>query len=341
MAFYLPLEEPEIPAARPLPPPTFPSLLSDLPRELLLKALQGNYLLMGRLILDWDIDAQLLSLEGQGAVRRLSSEDLLRSQLLVRSIAQTPVSTAGRFLPQTYAAASILLTLVPPQEIVALPKGLRSQTQLYPCALTEQIPLDTDRTHAELLYRAQPDKAFISLCYTHPSTREALINQGIPTESIENLTTLEEIRKAILQIGQSVNRPKQAELLTLFMQAAFTHFYNRLMLSDRSKRVLFVHYYDQFYTPSNTSLSLELLKLLDVKIETLESSQLLTREMLLKYTPECLLISAPQPALIGKKVHQDPALHKIHTVAIVDDEIQQTPTHYAVLACYDLMEALR
>src|SRR5690606_7206820 len=71
-----------------------------------------------------------------------------------------PSTTQQIFLPQTFVSASFLLALASPQEIAALPKGMRAQTHLYPKVLTDQIPLDTGRTNSEQLYRLHPGTAF-------------------------------------------------------------------------------------------------------------------------------------------------------------------------------------
>ena len=297
---------------------------------------------MAQWILEWDVDAQILSDLEKFNPKRLSSKNLVRSQVLARSLAlKSPDESLQKFLPQTYASASILLTLLPPQQIVALPKGLRNQTLMYPRDWTDQIPLDTDRTHAEILYRAHPDKAFVSAQYSHPSTLQALRNQGIPLVTLGPLTTLDEIQSVILQIGQCVTRSQEAELLTLFMQAAFNALHNRLWAQkqDLPQRIVFLHYYDQFYTPSAQCLSTQLLKILNLNTLELPPNKILERENLLQCNSDCILIAAPQPNSLKVSLKGDLALQNLR-VKFLDDDIQQTPTHYVVLACYDLVEAL-
>ena len=51
----------------------------------------------------------------------------------------------SRFLPQTYAAASFLLAIAQPHEIIALPKGMRHLSQIYQPEKLALIPENIDR----------------------------------------------------------------------------------------------------------------------------------------------------------------------------------------------------
>lgn len=129
--------------------------LSPLDRDTLKQALAGDYALMTRLIADWEVDARILNRAGVAQVKELSSAQYLQSQLLGRELAsKVNVESKIKVLPQTYVAASFLLALTQPEQIIALPTGLRKQEQLYPKALTSKIPLDVDRHNAEKLYEA-------------------------------------------------------------------------------------------------------------------------------------------------------------------------------------------
>jgi len=309
-------------------------LLSPLDRELLHRALAGDFQLMARLIMDWEVDAQLLIDQGK-SVKRLSREELLRSQSLSRQLKQA--DTSQRFLPQTYVAASILLALVGPQQIVALPKGLRLQKQLYPPELTNAIPLDTDRYNAEKLYLAQPDIAFVSGRYSHPSTLQALKNQGIKIAAIESLVgSLQDIKKTIAFIGENAGRSEHAELLNLFIDAAFAAIDNRYQAKNPD--VLYLSYFEQFYLPSPDTIACELLTRQGVSLPMKLSYAPLEREILQILDPKIVLISTSENAAI-------PSLHHLKAVQegrlyFLDDDVQQTPTQYVVLAYFDLVDAL-
>ena len=120
------------------------SQLSEIKRPLLLKALGGDIELMSQYIIDWDLDAQMIQSEGNNDVKRLPFSILKRSREINQQIKSAHTTSSNepsyiidaagrtihinntyqRFLPQTYSAASMLLALVPAEQIVALPDRL-------------------------------------------------------------------------------------------------------------------------------------------------------------------------------------------------------------------------
>ncbi len=131
------------------PKPRSP-LLSSLHREELIKALQGDFALMAKKIIEWDADAVLLEVAGAKNMRRLSSRQILKSHYLARKIeANINTGSQHKFLPQTYASATFLLTLLQPEAIAALPAGFRNDTRLFPRELTDRIPFNLDRFEME------------------------------------------------------------------------------------------------------------------------------------------------------------------------------------------------
>ena len=229
--------------------PEYFQYLSKIDRDELKNALSGNFSLMASLISEWDADAQILESQGHNNVQRLSRSDYARAHLISRQLKQLSGSlndtidnddktryvlddqgipfkldpAPRKFLPQTYISASFLLSLTKADQIVAIPHGMRGQTQLYPESLTRQIPLDIDRYNSEEIYQSKPDIAFVAY-YSHPSTIQALRNQGIPVFTIDSINTLPEILGSIQKIGQVIHHPKEAELLSMFMKSAMLIF---------------------------------------------------------------------------------------------------------------------
>ncbi len=329
------------------------SQLSLLERETLKRALTGDYVLMTKLIADWDVDAQFLQAHGLKSAKRLLPSDFLRSQLLGRRLCQQPATAKKRkFLPQSYAAASFLLALVDPDQIVALPNGLRQQAQIYPDSLTSQIPLDVDRYNAEKLFLAHPDIAFVSCYYSHPAAIQALHNQGIQIHATRSLATLADIKETLTEIGSVVDRGQEAELLNIFIEASLQTIENRLIALNPNRphaplaaKVLYLSYHDQFYLPSTDTVSCELLRRLGIDARAGNTSVALERERIVNINPDCLIISSNHAEALQRQIQADPALKNVsallnHHVYFVDDDIQQTPTHYIVLAYYDLAQAL-
>ena len=326
--------------------------LSFLNREVLKEALAGNFTLMSQLIATWDIDAQILEVQGISPIQRLPQDLFVKSQILGRELSVPSPKYSIKLLPQTYAAASFLLAIASPEQIVALPAGLRKQVQIYPEALTSQIPLDINRYNSEKLFLAHPDVAFVSSYYSHPSTLQALKSQGIKIHDTSSLATLASIQIALLEIGKAAERSKEAELLNLFIQASVQTIENRFLVwkkmggvSDMTK-ILYLNHHDTFYFPSSDTISCELLSRLGI-IPQFSSPMPapIDREKLILMNPECLIISSSNENALKKKLANDPALKNLSAlkkgkVYFLDDDVQQTPTQYVVLAYFDLIQAL-
>lgn len=357
-------------------------------RDDLKKALAGNFALMTKLIADWDIDAQILQSEGIESIQRLPPQDFLRSQLLGRLIQKSRpdelvklsnilrtkqvVDDKGsvinlekpyrRFLPQTYAAASFLLALSSPDQVVALPKRLREQIQIYPKDITDKISLDIDRYNAEKLFLTKPEVAFIAH-YSHPATIQALSNQGMVLYMMKNLNTLTDITSELLAIGNIINRPLEAELLKSFMDAAVLAIDNSLAaltrhyaaIDKKLPSVLFVNCHKNFSIPTPKTLTghlLEKIREWDISLRYVaqnEQTDLWTmpidKEHILKLNPDCLIIAAENSQALMVEIYNDPALRQLSAVQedklyFVDEAIQQSPSQYIILAYHDLFQVL-
>ena len=362
------------------------SLLTPMNRDALLKALSGNTSLMIKLMSEWDVDAQIMQSEGLHHAKRLSRKDYLRAQVLGRQLKNFPLEKLHQlqegsrlkkisddtgkvidlkhspchFLPQTYAAASFLLALTPPEEIVALPRRLREQEQLFPRSVTNRIPLDCDRYNAEKLFLANPQVAFIAH-YSHPATIQALSNQGVQLYTMRDMNTLTDICEELLCIGNVINRPVEAELLKIFIEAAMLAIDNRMaslqmyfVQQQKPPQVLFLSYHQTYSIPTRHTLTGQLLQrmgILDLSHHAIaknESSQWsipIDKEAILHLDPDCLIISTENVAFLKKEIPLDPALNQLsavqnHRLFFVDEVIQQSPSQYIVLAYHDLIQAL-
>lgn len=377
----------------PLPLTAKPALALDpaitsIDRDMLHQALSGDSKLMARLIADWDIDAQILDSKGFNGIKRISRTDFLQSQALIRTLQneesvkkstallkqQNPyvMDDAGnlidlkypykKFLPQTFASASFLLSLVPPAQIVALPRRLREQTQLYPKSLTNDIPLDIDRYNAEKLFQARPEVAFIAH-YSHPATIQALTNQGVALYTMKDIKSLPDISEELTRLGNITDRPLQAELMKIFIDAAIAaidnqqtvllkHFYQH---RQQMPRVLVVNFHQGFSVPTSNTLTGQLLsrmQSLDITLQyVLDSDQPngwsvpIDRERLLNLDPDFLVVATDNEAAIAKEINNDKALQGLSAVrqnrlVFIDESIQKTPSQFVVLAYHDLIQAL-
>lgn len=355
------------------------TLLSPIKREVLKEALSGNSFLMAKLMADWEIDAQILESKGYLAIEKMPRHKYVRGQEIGRILrCSEPQELAilrqkarrgsiidckgekfslekayTRFLPQTYTAASILLALTSTDQIVALPNRLRNEEQLYPKSLTNLIPLDIDRFDSEKLYQAHPEVAFVA-SYSHPATIQALKNQGIALYTMKNIETFQDVTDEIMNIGHFINRPLEAELMSLFIEAAMKAIDNRLALIhyeyDKNKlspRILFLNYHQSFSIPTTKTLTGKLLHKIGILAEKNQQqwSFPIDKERLVNLNPDCLVISTENSKALEKELYSDWALKNLSAIRnnrlfFVDDVVQQTPTQYVVLAYHDLIQVL-
>ncbi len=347
--------------------------LIDLPpleRKQIQSALAGNIEMMTRLIATWDIDAQILASRGIDNILRLPEADFVKSQVIGRQLNPSGLPhgkkhvyddlgilfssdrSYQKLLPQTFVSASFLLALTTPEHIIAIPHGLREQISLYPEELTLKIPLNTDRHHAEELFQAGPDIAFVA-DYSHPCLLETLSNQGVPLFTLKSINTLPEICDAIIRIGTLIDQPAKAELLALFMDAALMAIDNRLMAFHDAKKpkVMVLNYYTQFSAPTKKTISGQLLQRLQTHYtffpspaeDSEEWSLPVDQEQIVQFDPDCLIISASDPEAL-LHIHKNPAFDQLYAkkagrICFVDGNTQ-APTQYIILAYFDLARAL-
>ena len=360
--------------------------LSPLQRDTLQKALTGNFPLMRKLIDDWDQEAQLLARKGIGNIQRLPPESYLQTHILAQLLRDSsPDSlrrlnckinldsiqddsgrlvriedTFKRFLPQTFAAASFLMAIAPPDEITALPKGMRYLPQIYSTEKLASIPANIDRTHSERLFLAQPHLAFVAP-YSHPPALEVLKNQKIQLYTLKYFDTLTEIEEALLKIGHASNHILEAQLLALFMEASFLAIDNRLQalqtITDHSssgKRLLYLYYHQHYMIPTTKSLTGQLMARAlshcpqfscPIPESRCDWRIPFEQEKILQAEPECLIISTPFYANTQVLTHNQQAMQQTEAlksgkIFYLDEAIQESPTQYIVLAYYDIFQAL-
>lgn len=356
--------------------------LSSLQRDDLKRALGGHFPSMLKLIHQWDQDALLLTNRGVLGIQRLSTESYFQAHILSHLIQNSSSKAlhqlnckmklrwmqddSGRllhiedhfhsFLPQTYLAASFLLAIAPPNEIIALPKGLRQLKQLYPSHILDQIPLDLDHLQSEKLYLEKPDLAFVAP-YSHPPALENLRNQNIELYSIKCVDKIEQIQEVLLKVGHASNHILEAQLLAIFMDACLFSIDNRLhmlqMNSHFSKipqHVLYLSYHQHYMLPTTKCLTGQLMARalkhcphLNGTIPHHEKEWRIPfkQEQILQFTPDTIIISTHhQPQSIIDPALQQTSAFKSKQIFYVDETIQESPTQYIVLAYFDLFQAL-
>jgi iron complex transport system substrate-binding protein len=267
-------------------------------------------------------------------------------------------SKFNRFLPQTYLTASFLLAIAPPREIIALPAGLRNLPQLYSPSLLNQIPDSSDRFDSERTYAKKPHLAFTAH-YSHPSTLARFRRQGIPIFTINHIDTLADIPQALLKVGHAANHPLEASLLAGFFEAAFFAIDNRLKAAHQlcckgleQKKLLYLSHSSHYTVPTTRSLTGQLLQrallhfptyVCPIQNSSTEWNVSFEQEDILQSQAECVILST-QPGLnelqFNSPIFQALPAFKNGSLFCLDENVQTSPTQYAVLAYYDLHLAL-
>ena len=353
--------------------------LSPLKRNDLQSALTGNFCIMQKLIDTWNNDAKRLYELGIENIQFLSAEKLTQARILKHLIANSSPSTLHKlnckmkiemlqddcgnqfhikddfqkFLPQTFVAASFLLSIAQTNEILALPKGLRQFTQLFPKEILNKIPTDIDQINSEILYLNKPDLAFISP-YSHPPTLEALNSQCIPLYTIKNINSAQEIGEALLKVGHATNHILQAQLLAIFIEASLLSIDNRLEAlksEDDPLKILYLTYYHHYALPTTKSLAGQLMcralqhckQFKGMVPENSHQWQIpFSHEQIMHANPDVLIVAICSKRALPqiKETLQHTKPLQSNQVYCLDEAIQNSPTQHIVLAYFDLFETL-
>ncbi len=357
--------------------------LSPLQRDTLQRALAGDFPLMLDFINQWDQDAQLLTNQGVEGIQRLPSETYLQAHILGHLLLNSSKDSLQqlnckmnlewmqddhgriiriedsfrRFLPQTYIAASFLLAIATPSEVIALPKGLRQLHQIYPIDVLKKVPHDIDRTNSEKLYLNRPDLAFVAP-YSHPPALEVLRNQNIQLYSLKYVNSVAEVQEALLKVGHASNHILEAQLLAIFMEACMLSIDNRLhalqaklFSSAIPRRLLYLSYHQHFMLPTTKCLTGQLMARAlkhcphlscPIPENRAEWSIPFEQEKIVQFKPDCLIISTHFSDIHSSLplALQQTEAFQLQRIFYLDEAIQESPTQYITLAYFDIFQAL-
>ena len=357
------------------------STLLNLDRNEIQKALDGDVSLMKQLIYNWDLESEFLEQQGIEQIKRIPRKDYIKSQMLAKILTtSTPevlndiqelvrkkliIDFLGnpidlnhkidKLLPQTYFSAAILMSIVSDKKIVSLPKGMRKQKKIYPEKIMNQIEMDLDNYQSEKIFKISPDLAIISPSYSHPSTFENLRNQEIPIFNMDSIRSIENLKKAINDLGQISQQPLKSELLTIFIDAALNAIDNKRIITNKNlnpENTLIVNFHTHFSLPAKNTIIYELIKRLgninpwyDHHVGNQSWSYTLKEEDLIAINPEHLLIITLKNENSLNFFYQTEIFKYLNAakndgIKILDEEVLQNCSQYIVLAYYDINNSL-
>ncbi len=364
-------------------------ILNDLPpidRQLIHNALSGNVSDMLKCITQWENEAQFLLKLGIRGVHLLMPSDYLQAIVLANFLNDTSVEQVRKFnkmyiarsivddlgvlcpvdnleephfLPQTYSAASFLLAIAPAHEILAIPGGLRNLTQLYDSIDLHCISHDTEELYGDKLFMAKPTLAFIAP-YSNPATIAALQQHKIHCYTLNYANTLEEIKHSLLKIGLASGHPLEAQLLALFMEAAFCFIDNRFCVlqqawrSDNNLKALYLQEHHHHALPTTFSLPGQLMQRASLYFSALSCPISISIDQCYEpYAQEKIALSDPQCILLAtysnnnlqnnrpvNSLLQQSNAYRNDKIFYLEEAIQTSPTQYIVLAYLDIFNAL-
>jgi iron complex transport system substrate-binding protein len=180
---------------------------------------------------------------------------------------------------------------------------------------------------------------------------------------MKNIQSFSDISKELVHMGTLANKPLEAELMNIFIDAAIAAIDNQqAVLLHHFKerqvdlpRVLVVNFHQTFTVPTTKTLTGQILtrmQALDITLKYVsESGQAhewmapIDRERLVNLNPDYLIIATENEEEAAKDIYGDKALNEIsalrhHRLLFVDESIQHSPSQYAVLAYHDLVQAL-
>lgn len=304
-------------------------------RQQLCKALCGDFALMLSLMEQWQTE--------------LADFDFERVQLLYSRFERQPTASFRhqKILPQTFSAAAILLALAYPEQIIALPAGLRQIPDLSSPKHLAEIFLDVEQLTPESIFIYKPDLAFVAP-YTDPRYLRMLERQNIPLCMLSNVYDLESLKNVLIVVGEQIGRLIEAELLLSFIEAGFKFIDNRLKIHLQQKKSSFpIHLICMEYYGH--------LAPLQPKSTTDFLLSRLTEKGICQLIPLCQQMKSlpgkrPDGVIIAtsftpfnlqraeKKLRNSPfADFKCH---YIDIAIQHSPSQHLLLAYYDLADAI-
>lgn len=318
----------------------FNSEVQPMDRDRLFKALNGDFDLMTRLMVEWDLEAQVLQKKGYAGIRRLKPKHLLAH---LRGIPHQEIEKPLKYFPQNYLAAGILLALVDESAITTLPQGLRHYSQLFPCEKMRRIETDSDPRFLETIGNHDNTVAFVSP-YSEPCTIYAMQQRGIPLVDLGCVATLEDLQKAIESVGVVTQTPEKAALLNAFIDAALAALENHLATRHTTDHeVLYVTHHTIFSAPTSKTLTGHMLTRLNINHPLLDKqsdqwSIPLDMEDIAALNPDCIICAGPKAPLSDKLQGIKAAMNgQIH---FVDPGAQGSTSQHFLLGVYDLYDIL-
>lgn len=342
----------------------------NLNRDEIQSALEGDVVKMKSLILEWEIAAEHLECKGVGNIKRLEREEFIFSQLIgpklindqklkktiiIDQLGQ-PIDISAsceRIFPQTYHSGEILLALTEAKKIVALNEGLKNQKFLRNSQKINEITTFVNCFDGEKIFLAKPQVAIVAE-YSHPSLIQILKKQGVQLFFQKQIENLEDLHISITNLGFLCNESLKSKLLNIFIKSALNAIDNKRQIYLKNfnyDKVLVLQYYSKHSLPAENSFinyfiqRMDLHKNISSQARSDNTRTPFSEDQIIKINPDYLIIITEMnddksSYFYKKRYCSHINAGKKKQIFLLDEEIQQTTSQYAVLAYFDLNNCL-
>lgn len=316
--------------------------MTPINRNRLFQALNGDFDLMTRLIIEWDIEAQILKEKGTLGIRRLERKTLLS---LLRNPPRDDHKSTTSFFPQTYLSAGILLALTDGSFITALPKGINGLTHIYSPEKLDRVTYSADPKSLEAIGTPESTLAFISP-YSDPCTVRAMKQRGMTMIDLGTIADQTDLKKAIQTVGRAAGSEAEAFILNTFIDAAMLACDNHLATKTGFySKVLYLNHHTVFSAPTQKTLLGTLLKRLKINedIFAYQSEDWdipLEIEDIAAINPDYIIFSGDSKSIKSLNALTEMNAAKKGQIYFVDQAVQETSSQHFLLGYYDLYDIL-
>lgn len=231
-----------------------------------------------------------------------------------------------KIFPQSYATASLALSLTDHPQIVALPSGFKEFQMIFSKSTLEPI-LEVDRYQIHKLRFKKTDLALIS-SYSNPQILAMLRAFRIPMSLSPTPSSLSEVHKMIDLLPF-----EKSALMSLFVQSLTEELILRAKLAFKNfprVNVLLLDHTKHLVPFISRKLWLPFLEELNINTPIHVSTHL--------KNPDVLILASTNPQTLKLTFNHMPHLKKISKIYLMDQRVASFSTHLNLLALFEFVQ---
>ncbi|MDA8773837.1 hypothetical protein N9N03_01760 [Chlamydiia bacterium] len=248
----------------------------------------------------------------------------------------------GSYVAQCELSATVLMFCCEPEEIVAIPKRIRSRTDVFDCKVMSQIELNASRVYSDRIKLRSPSMGFVSYL-SNPSIIRAFEKQQIPLVYTTTHSDVYMILDEINNICETAGKKCYGHLLKNFVNLVIE--FSKLKKQSLKIKyhlepnILYLQHYENHYGFTENHLLIKLTKHLGIKSANEKITGGYTKKMsdekLYMINPDIVFISSACQIVTKKN-----CLNMNTKYIPLNDTIANSPTQLIGLLAYDLVATL-